>query len=495
MPRVPPFLLRSIGRRAILALAAFLVLAAALATRPARSLMDFDQPFYVTIAYDLDRYGVFSNGIFSGAENTQEPPPAGMFFGPVYPVLVLAAMKVDHRFAAAVHCSVEADRAHQDQATCEPYATPMRIIHAFLLALGVLAIAAAAEQMFRAERVFWLAGVLATLGLVAESDVFSFIMTESIAFSLYSIFALVIVLAWTTSRLRYFIVAGCLLGVLCLTRPSFLILFPVTLGLSLLHGYRFSNPPRPRAAPRVLGMTLAFAAVIGAWGARNAISVGTFRLTEEYGYAALIERFAYDDMTAREFIQAFPYCVPGIGDLGFDLVYGTDSMHRFVFHTPGSFFHAGRDRRDALEEEHGRLDPLIGGIVLDELRARWWRYLLVSIPLAWCGMWAGWVVSLVLIPLFGWACVRAVRKSEPLLLLYAAPAIVMLGLHAAVANQTTRYNLILIGPFSLGAAWIICSWMSGVFGSPAIATLGRGRYTAALPKDTLRNAFDPVCEC
>jgi len=28
-------------------------------------------------------------------------------------------------------------------------------------------------------------------------------------------------------------------------------------------------------------------------------------------------------------------------------------------------------------------------------------------------------------------------------------------LHAAVANQYTRYNLILIGPFSVGAAWLI----------------------------------------
>ena len=63
--------------------------------------------------------------------------------------------------------------------------------------------------------------------------------------------------------------------------------------------------------------------------------------------------------------------------------------------------------------------------------------------------------SLLLVPLFGWACVRAARQSQPLLLLYAAPAIVMLGLHAAVANQSTRYNLILIGPFSVGAAWII----------------------------------------
>jgi hypothetical protein len=174
-------------------------------------------------------------------------------------------------------------------------------------------------------------------------------------------------------------------------------------------------------------------------------------------------------MTAREFFQAFPYCVPGIGDLGFDLVYGTDSMHRFVFHTPGSFFHAGRDRRDGLEAEHGRLDPLIGGIIRDEMRASWWRYLLVSIPLAWCGMWAGWLASLVLIPLFACACVRAVRRSQPLLLLYAAPAVVMLALHAAVANQTTRYNLILIGPFAVGAAWLVSAWWSDRSGSRSTA--------------------------
>ena len=46
-------------------------------------------------------------------------------------------------------------------------------------------------------------------------------------------------------------------------------------------------------------------------------------------------------------------------------------------------------------------------------------------------------------------------QLKPLLLLYAAPALVMLGLHAAVTNQYTRYNLIPIGPFSAGAAWLV----------------------------------------
>ena len=54
------------------------------------------------------------------------------------------------------------------------------------------------------------------------------------------------------------------------------------------------------------------------------------------------------------------------------------------------------------------------------------------------------------------------RWAKPLgyvLLLYAAPAIMMLGLHAAVANHYTRYNLILIGPTAIGAAWMISAWL------------------------------------
>ena len=68
-------------------------------------------------------------------------------------------------------------------------------------------------------------------------------------------------------------------------------------------------------------------------------------------------------------------------------------------------------------------------------------------------------VALALVPLFAWASVRAIRQGEPMLLLYAAPAIIMLGLHGAMAHHYTRYNLILVGPFAVGAAWMIADWL------------------------------------
>jgi hypothetical protein len=283
-------------------------------------------------------------------------------------------------------------------------------------------------------------------------------MTESAIFSIYSLFMLATALAWTTGRAWHFVLSGLVLGVLSLTKPSYLVLCPLVgvLGLAYLHW--FAKASWRQAAGRAIAFGLAFAVVIGAWVGRNAVSVGKLGFTEEYGAAVLIERFAYNDMTVSEFFQAFPYCTPGLGDLTYDIVYGTNSMHRFTYHTPGSFFHVGRGRRDTLVAQNERLDPLIGGIIRDELSANWWRHLLVSIPLGWCGMWAGWIASLVLVPLFVWACIRCVRTRQPLFLLYAAPAVAMLGLDALIGNHYTRYNLILIGPYAVGAASVVSSW-------------------------------------
>src|SRR6266567_3365096 len=108
----------SVVARVTFGLVVFAVLATAIFVRPPKRLSDFDQSFYITIAYDLDRHGVFSNGVFDDVDSTAAAPPAGMFFVPAYPLLVLASMKIDRRFAEAVACSVEAHHKHRDGTTC-----------------------------------------------------------------------------------------------------------------------------------------------------------------------------------------------------------------------------------------------------------------------------------------------------------------------------------------------------------------------------------------
>lgn len=451
-----------IGARIVFGLLVFAVLAAAILTRPPKGLSDFDQAYYLAVAYDLNHHGVFSNGVIDDVDSTVAVPPPGMFFGPLYPWLIVGVTKIDSRFAKTVDCGVEAHHGKRSATDCEIFVRPMHIIHALLLTLGVLAIARAAKQLFAGAIVFWFAGVLATGALLAEADQFSFLMTESATFSLYSLAMLAMVMGWTTSKCRYFVLAGLALGLLCLVRFSFLVTAFIMPALIFLNARFVAHPRRRSAAISVLTFSVSFLVVTLPWAARNAISVGKFAFTEEYGSVTLVERFAFDRMTAREFFLAFPYCIPEIGPSVVRNAFGANAMGRFQYDLPGSFYYIGSGQRWALVAAHKKLDPIIGELFRTEMKQNWWRYILVSAPLAWCGMWVGGWLSLLLVPLFAATCVAAFRQSKPVFLLYAAPSLVMLVLHAAIANHYTRYNLILIGPFSAGAAWLMASIAASV---------------------------------
>jgi hypothetical protein len=335
----------------------------------------------------------------------------------------------------------------------------MLIVHALFLTFGILAIALTAELIFGGARVFYLSGALATLGAAAEAELFSNVMTESVWFSLYCVIMLTFVMALMTFRGRYFVLAGLLLGILCLTRPSFLLLAPLLLAIAFVHLRWFARAaPRPWRAHAV-AFSLAFLVVIVPWAARNSVSIGKAALTEEYGSVTLVERFAFNDMTLREFLLAFPYFVPKVGPAAVEL-FAPGAASRFEWNQPGSFFEQGRARRVALVAAHGRLDPVIGQLLRDEMARNWWRHLLTTVPLGWCGLFVSGLWSLLVLPLFVWACVAAVRESRPLFLFYALPALLLVGLHAGVANHYSRYNLGLIGPFAAGAAWVIVRTVS-----------------------------------
>jgi hypothetical protein len=436
------------------------LLTTAILSQTPKALNDFDQRVYLSIAYDLDRYGVFSNGVFDDTDSTVAVPMPGMIFGPAYPWIAFAAMKVDGRFAEAVHCAVESGRGHRPAEVCEAYALPIRIVHSIFLTLGVIAIACASEAIFGRHRMFWLAGILSTAALIAEADLLSYVMTESVTFSLYCILAFAMLMFYLTGRAGFLLGGGVSLGLLSLTRAEYIVLLPVLLGVLVWREQARGETLSAGIAAKAAVFALAFFMVMGPWMVRNALSVGKLGVTEEYGSASLIERFAFDDMSAREFALAFPYCVPAIGAPIVSALFGEGAMLRFHYDQPGSFFEVGRAARNVLMAEGGKLDPVIGGVIRQELRQNWWRYLLVIIPLAWCGMWVGSIFSLFLLPAFALGCVRAQRASRSSLLLYSAPAFMMLGLHAAVANHYTRYNLILIGPLSIGVAWFISSLAS-----------------------------------
>ena len=454
--------MRGMVTKALFGLFVFAILLSSIASRVPKRLNDFDQSFYLTIAYDMQRHGVFSNGIFDDVDSTANKPQPGMFFVPVYPALVLLAMKLDARFADAVECAMLANHKKIDGSGCDIYARPINVLHAVLLTVGVMVIAATAFLVVGTPSAFFVAGALATIGVTFEAELLSYIMTESVSFGLFSLFGFLLLVAVINFRARDWGATGFTLGILCLCKPSFVALAPVTAIILCVRWWL----RHPRAGSPLLrnaaACTLAFAVVIGPWIGRNGIVVGKWGLTEEYGAAALIERFSYNTMTLREAALAFPYCLPLVGPPLVSTLAGPHAMARFEWDSPGGFFEAGRARRNSLLAIHTKLDPVFGGILRDEMRTNGVRHLLVSIPLAWCGAWVSGAWSLLMLPLFVLACVIAVRGRRSLLLYYAAPAIVMIGLHAVVANHYSRYNLGFIGPLAVGTAGLLAGRRHGM---------------------------------
>jgi hypothetical protein len=456
--------------RLAFAVAIFAVLAAALLTRPLKRLTDFDQSFYLTIAYDLVHHGTFSNGIFDDVDSTRAKPAPGMFFAPLYPLTIAAVAALDGRFGATLDCTIEANEKHRALSSCDTYARPMFLVHAALLAVAVVAIAAAGEIVFASVAVFYLAGVLATLGFLWEADLFSHLMTESLSVCIQSLFGLALVRALRTPSWSPWAFAGVVAGIAAMARPPYLLLVPLGLAfivatalwprLSSSRGAeRRSNDEVGLAGrlavalPSAAAFLLAAVLVLSPWLVRNVISLGKAGFTEEYGAVTLVERFAFNDMTPREFVLAFPYCVPVVGAPVVRALFGDSAVDRFEWDTPNSFFAAGRARRDELVAVHGRIDPIIASLVGEEMARHGWRHVLTTIPLLWCGLWVSGLFSVVLLPVFAVAVPLAARHY-PLMLFYAAPGLVLALVYAVLANHYPRYNLGLIGPIAVATAWL-----------------------------------------
>ena len=240
-----------------------LSIALSILARPDWKLRDFDQVFYVTIAYDLDRYGVFSDGIFDPVDSSVQPAQPGMFFGPVFPAMVFAAMKLDYRFAEAVHCSVDSNRGHRDESACDAYEAPIRIMNAILLAIGAAAIGFTAELIFRRTPwTFVVADLLATAAVANESHILSFVMTESAIIVIYSVFAWTLMWAVMRPAIIRFAVAGATLGLLTLTKPSFAALLPAAFAIVLGFGYWITKLSRNLIGRQCLVLAIAFACIV-----------------------------------------------------------------------------------------------------------------------------------------------------------------------------------------------------------------------------------------
>lgn len=461
------------GRHGALAAAlAFLICFAALLVAgsrvPPRDLAHFDQKFYATTAWDLVRWGTFSDGFFDRVDSSAEPPPPGMFLGPGYPVLLAGLMRLDPALREAAGCAVRHLPSDDAAARCPAYRGLVGWVNYALVAGALALLLLAALRVTGRPAVAVLATALGLAAALGYAKLLNLAMTESLALFLFSAATLLFVVAFEGTRRWAALAGGAALGLLILTRPSHIVLAPLALAALLLFA------PRRLMTGALFGLGLA--AALLPWAVRNELVLGRFALTAGYGPAVLIERMAYNGMTPREFGLSFLYWLPDFGDALTARLFGPEAAARLDWDRPGSLYDIGQRRRHAALEAPGGVDTALPVLLREEVLGKPVAYVGSTLSLAWRGLWVGgyWGVAMILLLPLGIAAARRAGRLT-LLLVYAAPAWIMLAVHAGASVNQDRYNLALVFGLSTAASLAIASLVSRRWPALGVAAEGGRR--------------------
>jgi len=437
----------------VLALGAILAVCAGLWSQSAvRPLSEYDQPFYIGIAYDLRTTGRFTDGFFFAPADAGQTRPSGMRFSPLYPALVAVAMAVDSTFARAVECVVQ---SNAKATNCPTAAGLLRFLQFLMLAIFLLIVCWVAREVLGSARAGLIALVIAAMTAPVLLKFVNYVMTEITALLLLALAIAAAVAAQRGRSGAWLFVAGLCLGLTALTRPAYLYLgyacAVVGLGLVLW------RQPRMRKLPLLLAFVGGLATAVLPWIARNEIMLGRPALTQGYDSHTLVQRIAYNQMNWREYGLFYICGLPdGIGLSQF--LFGSKACERFRRdpEAADSFYNIGNGR--LMQETvaaaggwHQHLNYLIGNYIL----AAPLTHALVTIPFALAGAWIHHYWGLVLGIVCGVLTWRALRAGDKGLLVVTLPCWFMLLFHAGVAINQYRYNLILILPYSIAGAWLV----------------------------------------
>jgi hypothetical protein len=271
------------------------------------------------------------------------------------------------------------------------------------------------------------------------------LITESLCFSAFFCFAALAALAHLRARWWLWLVAGGVLGLAVLVRPSFQILVPATATLVVLACvFGRAAPWRAALAAGVL-VLVGSVVVLSPWLARNAVVTGELTVSASYGSNILLERLAYNAMTWGEWAAAFVYWLPDFGDDLAVSLFGADTVARLSFGAPDAFFNTDPDLPPPPAGQSPFAHYLRVG-VLHNLA----DHVLVSLPLMVRGARVGDYLFLaaVFLILPAISYMRATGRLWTFALV-AGPPVMMLAVHALLSVSVPRYNLALVLVYAL----------------------------------------------
>lgn len=412
---------------------------------PPGYLWTYDQPVYLSIAYDIAHFGRFTDGSAWGPPSVDPSRPPGMVRTPLYPMFLAVTAALDPVFNRTLNCLVQ----NQAATTCPQQAPLPRVLQFLMIVAFYLMLWRIAVRVTGALRIGWLSlgvGLAAAPILIRSVDS---LMTEALSLFFMAIAMLAAVEVFKGRHpLRWALLSGAMIGLAELTRPPFVYLLPAVAIVALPLIVRGSQ--RRRATATLAAFLLSGICVLTPWIVRNAVVLGHPAMTAAYAQLALTQRVAYDEMNGRQY-ALFTLCsLPDGAGMG-SLLVKPNACAKFGYDgAPGGFYEIGSSTLlQSTAMAAGGTAHQVGYILYHYVVLHPVWHAIVSIPIAMRGLWIdhywGFVLAILCIPL----TLRALRTLDAPMLAVTLPGWFMLAFYAALSANQTRYNLMLIIPFSL----------------------------------------------
>lgn len=415
-----------------------------------REVPTSDSLAYLSVALDIHDKGIFTDGIFAGHAIHTGPHGEGMFFAPLYPYFLSRIMAMDTGFYETASCLVAA--RNQDTPNCPLHLDTVVLWQGLIAGIGLFLV--------------WMSGAALTnnrmsvawgaLALAAMAQCYAYyaglILTENLTFPFFTAFCLFLAVGVSRRHLGMVFMAGLTLGAATLARPVFPYLAYVLFAAGIL--WFFIREGSRRWLMLCLCLIAGFAAAVSPWVWRNGMATGHYQISGGYAPFILIQRVAYNRMTLREFGASFVYGLPDFGDRLAEKLFPREDFRRFDYQEPDGFYLAGNTTlRDDLTQKAGGWDHLLSYLLRHEILAHPVKHTLVTLSLAWRGMWVSKYWGLITIPIFVIMSIIWWRRRAYSFLIFSFPAWFMLGFHAFTSVNVVRYNLLLVPCLSIAAAW------------------------------------------
>jgi hypothetical protein len=439
------FALHGVGLLVVLALIALRILAAPVTMEP-------DSGRYIAMGLNFGAYGTLTNESY----RPDRPPPPTLAEGGL-----LTAIEIG--LASRLHAPTQSTLACMHSSgfpgtDCTGSLLGLKLVYALELAAFLFALYRIALLIFGGDP--WRAWITVFVALACR-EVWQYsrhILTEPLFLAMAGLALWSWLAAWQTPQRRTgWFIAGLVLGLTVLVKPSWLALAPVALVLIVL--FAWHRCTRGQLLQACMVFAFAFAVPTGLFLLRNYIQIGQWTMSEShYLIGSLSHRSGFNLMSWREWLMGWIYYLPGFGDDIAAKLFGADAVARLGW-DPGGYYVEGRDvlhpQMKLLPPAEAQAHLLQTYILNDPL-----KHIAVSALLAMRGMFVGskWGLFglLAVIPLLVWLLPRnSAGDQRRMWWLLVLPALAMVGINAQLSVSIVRYNLALIPAFAIALAAVI----------------------------------------